>query len=300
MTGISVLAAVEGRFDDRLAANGPELLSATDVLLTKWDTATEPPTITAEQRADGRRPGPLVAEGGQVAWGPALITSTVGTSDELVRVAVPELGEAAPRQFRMGFGAASLDGRHVLVHVRRVESRARRGLVPEASGPRARWVIVDVDLMSVAFSQDEDITTASWNGSTVVAGRPSSFAFWSPHKSGALVVDDGTAARSLVPIGGRRWAAGMASGNVISFGEAAAEPKVATHSGPVTALAYEHATGSLATGGEDGRIFVHRGPGRTCELDTGHRVEALTWIGEQALVAKVGGAGGQLLVVRPD
>jgi hypothetical protein len=96
MAGFLVVAAVEGRFDDRLAADGPELLSATDLLLTTWDTTTDPPTITAEQRVDGRRPGPLIADGGRVAWGPALITGTVVTSEELVRVAVSELGEAAP------------------------------------------------------------------------------------------------------------------------------------------------------------------------------------------------------------
>ncbi len=189
IAGVKVVATVEGRSDDRLAPAGSGFVSATDVVLTTWDSKTKVPTITNELRADDPRPGPLVAEGGRVGWGAALIGGPVTggpvtgdpvtTNDEQVRAAVPELGEAAPRHFRLRLGSASLDGSQVLLYVERVETRAKAGRVPEPSGPRVRWVMADAGLTSVAFSQDEAITAAYWDGGTAVVGRPSSFVFWS-------------------------------------------------------------------------------------------------------------------------
>jgi hypothetical protein len=303
IASIQVVATIEGRFDSRLAATGSELFSATDLVLTTWDASSEVPTVTSEVRADDPRPGPLVAEGGRVVWGAALIGSAVRTNDQQVRAAVPELGEAAPRHFRLRFGAASLDGRQVLLYVERVEPRAKAGRLPEPPGPRARWVIADAGLTTVAFSRDEPITTARWEGSaalvsTSVVGRLSSFILWSPDGARTLTMEDGTVARSLVPMGDGRWAAGMASGHVATFAEGGTETNVAAHSRPVTALAYDRGSSSLASGGEDGRILVRRPSGPDCDLDAGQPVEALTWAGEGALVAKVGGADGQLLVMR--
>ena len=315
IAGILVVATVEGRSDDRLAPAGSGFVSATDVVLTTWDSKTKVPTITSELRADDPRPGPLVAEGGRVGWGAALIGGPViggpvtggpvtggpvSTNDEQVRAAVPELGEAAPRHFRLRFGAASLDGSRVLLYVVRVETRAKPGRVPEPSGPRARWVIADAGLTSVAFSQDEAITAANWDGGTAVVGRPSSFVFWSLEGARTLTVEDGTAARSLVPIGHGRWVAGMASGHVVTFTEDGAEANVPAHSVPATALAYDRGSGSLASGGEDGTVLVSRRSGGSSEFDAGGSVEALTWAIDGALVAKIGGVDGRLLLMRPE
>ncbi len=329
IASIRVVAAVEGRSDDRLAPTGYGFLSATNVVLTTWDSETTVPTITGELRADDPRPGPLVAEGGWVGWGAALIGdpitggpvtggpvtggpvtggpvtggpvtgAAIKTNDEQVRATVPELGEAAPRHFRLRFGAASLGGSHVLLYVERVEARAKAGLLPGPSGPRVRWVIADAGLTSVAFSQDEAITAASWDGGTAVVGRPSCFVFWSVDGARTLTVEDGTAARSLVPIGDGRWVAGMASGQVVTFAEDRAEANVAAHSGPVIALAYDGASGSIASGGEDGTVLVSRRSGDNCEFYTGGSVEALAWAGDGALVAKIGGVDGRLLIMRP-
>ena len=189
------------------------------------------------------------------------VTRGVTTNDEQVRATVPELGEAAPRHFRLRFGAASLAGSQVLLYVERVETRAKAGRVPEPSGPCARWVIADAGLTTVAFSQDEAITAAHWDGSTAVVGRPGSFVFWSLDGARTLTVEDGTAARSLVPLGHGRWVAGMASGQVVTFTEDGAEANVAAHSGPTTALAYDRGSGSLASGGEDGTVLVSRRSG---------------------------------------
>jgi hypothetical protein len=139
-----------------------------------------------------------------------------------------------------------------------------------------------------------------WEGSTAVVGRPSSFAFWSLDGSRTLTVEDGTAARSLVPIGDGRLVAGMASGHVVTFAADGAESNVATHSGPATALAYDRGSASLASGGEDGRVLVRRGSAESSEFDAGGPVEALTWAGDGALVAKVGGVDGRLLIMRPE
>ena len=302
VAGIQVVATVDDRFDDRVAASGSQLMSATDLLLTNWAVTSKSLTITGELRAAEPRPGPLVAEGDRVAWGPALTDGAVMTNDALVRAAVPELGEAATRQFRLGFGAGSLDGRNALLQVRRVETRTKAGRVPEPSGPRRRWVVIDLELTSGIFSQDEDITTARWEGTTVVAGRPSSFVLWSPEGTRTVVVEDPTAARSLVPVGSGRWVAGMASGHLVSFGETGTEVNVAAHTGPVIALAYDSSTGALATGGTDGWIFVRRGPSWEpgSDFGTGQPIEALAWAADGALIAKVGGPGGQLLLMRPD
>ena len=304
IASIQVVATVGGRFDDRLAATGSELFSATDLVLTTWDAGSEVPTVIGELRTDGPRPGPLVAEGGRVVWGAALIGSADSTNDQQVRAAVPELGEAAPRHFRLRFGAASLDGRQVLLYVERVEPRAKAGRLPEPPGPRWRWVIADAGLTSVALSRDEAITTARWDGSTAlvstsVMGRLSSFVLWSPDGAQTLTLEDGTAARSLVPMGDGRWVAGMASGHVVTFTEGGTEADVAAHSRPVTALAYHRGSSLLASGGEDGRILVTRHSGSSCDLDTGQPVEALAWASNGALVAKIGGADGRLLVTRP-
>ncbi|HTW10215.1 MAG TPA: hypothetical protein VME46_22115, partial [Acidimicrobiales bacterium] len=67
------MGSVEGRFDDRLAANGNELLSASDLVLTTWHLDEQGPAITAEVRATEPRPGPLVCDGGRVAWGAVLL-----------------------------------------------------------------------------------------------------------------------------------------------------------------------------------------------------------------------------------
>jgi hypothetical protein len=325
IAGIKVVATVEGRSDDRLAPAGPGFVSATDVVLTTWDSKTKVPTITNEVRADDPRPGPLVAEGGRVGWGAALIGGPVTggpvsggpvsggpvsggpvsggpvtTNDSQVQAAVPELGEAAPRHFRLRLGAAALDGSQVLLYVERVETRAKAGRVPEPSGPRVRWVIADVGLTSVAFSQDEAITAAYWDGGTAVVGRPSSFVFWSLDGARTLMVEDGTAARSLVPIGQGRWVAGMASGQLVTFTEDGAEANVAAHSGPATALAYDRGSGSLASGGEDGTVLVRRRAGGRSEFDAGGSVEALTWASDGVLVAKIDGVDGRFLLMRPD
>ena len=310
IAGIKVVATVERRSDDRLAPAGSGFVSATDVVLTTWDSKTKVPTITNELRADDPRPGPLVAEGGRVGWGAALIGGPVtgdpdtggpvATNDEEVRATVPEFGEAAPRHFRLRFGAACLDGSRVLLYVVRVETRAKAGLVTEPSGPRARWVIADAGLTSVAFSQDEAITAAYWDGGTAVVGRPSSFVFWSLAGARTLMVEDGTAARSLVPIGHGRWVAGMASGRLVTFTADGAEANVAAHSGPATALAYDLGSGSLASGGEDGTVLVSRRSGGRSEFDAGGSVEALTWASDGALVAKIDGVDGRLLLMRPE
>jgi hypothetical protein len=300
IAGIKVVATVEGRSDDRLAPAGPGFVSATDVVLTTWDSKTKVPTVTNEVRADDPRPGPLVAEGGRVGWGAALIGGPVTTNDSRVRTAVPELGEAAPRHFRLRLGAAALDGSQVLLYVERVETRAKAGRVPAPSGPRVRWVIADLGLTSVAFSQDEAITAVYWDGGTAVVGRPSSFVFWSLGGARTLTVEDGTAARSLVPIGQGRWVAGMASGQLVTFTEDGAEANVAAHSGPATALAYDRGSGSLASGGEDGTVLVSRRAGGRSEFDAGGSVEALTWASDGVLVAKIDGVDGRLLLMRPD
>ena len=57
IAGIQVVATVEGRSDDRLAPAGSGFVSATDVVLTTWDSKTKVPTITSELRADD--PGPV-------------------------------------------------------------------------------------------------------------------------------------------------------------------------------------------------------------------------------------------------
>ena len=49
------------------------------------------------------------------------------------------------------------------------------------------------------------------------------FCFLVARRARTLMVEDGTAARSLVPIGHGRWVAGMASGQLVTFTEA--EPK---------------------------------------------------------------------------
>ena len=280
------MAKVEGRFDDRLASTGSGFLSATDVVLTTWDANTTVPAVLSELRAEDPRPGPLVSEDGRVAWGPALIGSAPRTNDERVRAAVPEQGEAASRHFRLRFGAASLDGSQVLLYVERIEPRAKAGRLPEPSGPRVRWVITDAALSSVAQSQDQVITRAHWDGSAVMVCRPSSFVLWSPAGARALTVEDGTAASSLVPLGDGRWAAGMASGRVVTFAQGAVEANVAAHSGPVTALAYDSGTGSLASGGEDGWVRVSRASGWHASLDAGDGVQALAW-------ANAGTSGGE-------
>ncbi len=114
------------------------------------------------------------------------------------------------------------------------------------------------------------------------------------------MVEDGTAARSLVPIGHGRWVAGMASGRLVTFTEDGAEANVAAHSGPATALAYDRGSGSLASGGEDGTVLVSRRSGGRSEFDAGGSVEALTWASDGALVAKIDGVDGRLLLMRPE
>jgi hypothetical protein len=300
IASIRVVAKVEGRFDDRLAATGSGFLSATDLVLTTWDADTKVPIVLSELRAEDPRPGPLVSEDGRVAWGAALIGSAPRTNDERVRAAVPEQGEAASRHFRLRFGAASLDGSQVLLYVERVEPRAKAGRLPQPSGPRARWVITDAALSSVELSQDEVITKAQWDGGAAAVCRPSSFVLWSPDGARALTVEDGTAAASLVPLGNGRWAAGMASGRVVTFAPGGVEANVVAHSGPVTALAYDSGTGSLASGGEDGWVRVSGASGWNAGLDTGDVVQALAWANAGTLVAKIGGPDGRLVLMRPE
>ena len=233
-------------------------------------------------------------------WGPALVGGTVSANEVLLRLAVPELGGGAPRLFRLSFGMAAFDGRTVLLAVRRVEPRAKAGRLPDTGGPRTRWAVIDLVEASVIFSLDEDIATAAWDGPTAIASRAGSFFLWSRQGTRTLPVEDGTVAHSLAPMGDGRWVAGMASGHVITFDEHGAQANFRAHSSPVTALAYDHVTRSLATGGQDGRIAVRASAGTKSELDFGQPVEALTWLGAGRLVAKVGGAGGRLVVVRPD
>jgi len=76
------------------------------------------------------------------------------------------------------------------------------------------------------------------------------------------------------------------------------ENDIGAHSGPVTALAYDRGLGLLASGGEDGRVLAGRGSGWQWELEVGEPVPALTWALGDFLVAKIGGAGGRLLVMR--
>ena len=241
-----------------------------------------------------------MAEGGRVAWGPALVGDTVRANEALLRLAVPELGGGAPRLFRLSFGIAAFDGRTVLLAVRRVEPRAKAGRLPDPGGPRTRWAVIDLEDASVIFSRDEDIATAAWDGPTAIASRAGSFLLWSQQGIRTLPVEDGTVAHSLAPMGDGRWVAGMASGHVITFDERGAQANFRAHSSPVTALAYDRATRSLATGGQDGRIAVRASAGTKSELDFGQPVEALTWLGAGRLVAKIGGAGGRLVVMRPD
>ncbi len=113
-------------------------------------------------------------------------------------------------------------------------------------------------------------------------------------------MEDGTAARSLVPMGDGRWVAGMASGQVVTFAEDGIEVIVVAHSGPATALAYDRGSGSLASGGEDGTVLVSRRSGGSSEFDAGGSVEALTWAIDGTLVAKIGEVDGRLLLMRPE
>ena len=300
MASLQVVATVEGRFDNRLASTGSGFLSATDAMLTTWDASATVPTVLRELPTDDPRPGPLLAKAGRVAWGALLIDGPSRTNEELVRAAVPEHGEAASRHFRLRFGAASLEGNQVLLYVERVAPRARAGLVPEPSGPPARWAVTDEALSSAIFSQDEVITLGQWDGSAMVACRPGSFVFWSPGGARALTVGDGTAARSLVPLGDGRWAAGMASGRVVTFADGQTEANVVAHSGPVTALAYDRSSGLLASGGEDGWILASGPSDWKADLDAGQAVEALAWVNRSALVAKIGGPDGRLLIMRVE
>ena len=75
---------------------------------------------------------------------------------------------------------------------------------------------------------------------------------------------------------------------------------MAAHSGPVTALAYDSGTGSLASGGDDGWVRVSRASGWHAGLDAGDVVQALAWAKAGALVAKIGGPDGRLVLMRPE
>ena len=261
IASIQVVATVEGRFDDRLAATGSELFSATDLVLTTWDAGSEVPTVIGELRTDGPRPGPLVAEGGRVVWGAALIGGADSTNDQQVRAAVPELGEAAPRHFRLRFGAASLDGRQVLLYVERVEPRAKAGRLPEPPGPRC--AVGDSGrrphlgrLFPGRGHYHRSLGGKYCTCKYLSRGPAELLRSLVTRRARTLTLEDGTAARSLVPMGDGRWVAGMASGHVVTFTEGGTEANVAAHSRPVTALAYDRGSSSLASGGEDGRILV--------------------------------------------
>ena len=311
IAGIKVVATVEGRSDDRLAPAGPGFVSATDVVLTTWDSKTKVPTITNELRADDPRPGPLVAEGGRVGWGAALIGGPVtgGPVTGARRHDQRRTGAGRSARARRG-GSPSFSSQVGGRLSGRLPGAALCGTRGDASqgGPGARAIrsaccgglLRTLGLTSVAFSQDEAITAAYWDGGTAVVGRPSSFVFWSLDGARTLMVEDGTAARSLVPIGHGRWVAGMASGQLVTFTEDGAEANVAAHSGPATALAYDRGSGSLASGGEDGTVLVSRRSGGRSEFDAGGSVEALTWASDGVLVAKIDGVDGRLLLMRPE
>lgn len=297
---LRVVGVVEGRFETRLATvDDHTAIAATDRAVIRWDVAGDRAlTDTVVHVSDDDHPGPLawLASRRSLVWGPTLLTGDgpAWATAALLDAALGDLGPGAAKRFHLVAGAVSGDGRHVGLVVEKLQSKVVASQSRQTSGPPHRVCVVDATTMKPGRTVEgitRTPTVVGWADGPLLIGMPGQVVVYGGQP---LVLGDGTAPRSLAtsPLG--TVTAGTAGGRIYTR-----SLEWTAHDGPVTAMAWAPDDRSLATGGSDGRLRTwSSGGGVGGEIDLGGEVDAVTWLHHTALVAKAGGQGGRLSLVR--
>lgn len=293
---LRVVATLEGRYEDRLAATTAGFYAATDRAVSRWTFVDDVLDDTVVRVGDELHPGPLaVLPDGRVAWGPTVLDADrpAWPVADLLRAATADLGEGAARRFDLRAGAVSGDGTQVALVLVRPRSRAVSGADRDVGLPPHRVAVVATDATHAVELLDVDRvpTSLAWGDGPLLLGLAGKVDV----RGGApLTIGDGTAARSLAPSSTGTLAAGAATGRIYTRAL-----EWSAHDGPVTALAWSPDGARLASGGEDGRLRVWSTDATSEEdVELGGEVEAAAWIDDGTIVAKWGGQGGTLALLR--
>ncbi len=300
-----MLAEVDGRFEDRLAATPEGVASATDRAVARWTITARGLAADVLHVSDAHHPGPLAWLDGasKLAWGATVLDGTAPAwpLDPLVAEALKDVGAGGPRVFELVAGAVAGDARHVVLVLERPRSRRLASEAKERGAPSVRVAIVDAstgELVEIVEHVDGVPTALAWGDSPLTFGVVGRVLVRGEEP---MRIGDGTAARALATSNDGTLAAGSARGRIYTR-----ELEWDAHDGPVAALAWrpdESGLARLASGGPDGlRVWSADGE-LVAGLDDGGGVEAIAWASDDQLVVKSGGPGGRIVlavVAGPD